>query len=61
VATLITAGQEGGRPPEMVKVANSLSPGDKPFSASRLACDVCGSVTFYTHVDGRPLCPRHKS
>jgi putative DNA primase/helicase len=60
VAALITAGQSTSDPPSEVKVATSLGAGDKPFSATRLACEVCGSVTFYIHHDGRPLCPRHK-
>jgi len=44
----------------MVKVFTPPSAGGYPFSDTQHACDVCGAVTFYVHLDGRALCPRHK-
>jgi hypothetical protein len=40
---------------------NQRVAGDNPFSSTRQACDVCGNVTFFAALDGRPLCPKHKS
>ena len=61
VAILKTAGQSGSESPEMIKMATLPSPGEHPFSSTRLGCEVCGAITYYVHLDGRPLCPRHKS
>lgn len=57
VAILKTAGQSGSDTPEIVKVATLPSPGKQPFSKNRRSCEICGDVTFYTHLDGRPSAP----
>ena len=61
MSTLKDAGQRGSDPPEMVKVITLPSPGEHPFSSTTLACEICNAVTYYVHLDGRPLCPKHKS
>ena len=54
VTILKTAGQSESEPPEMLNMAKLTSPGEQPFSTTRLACEICGaSPTTCTSTDAR--------
>jgi hypothetical protein len=62
VAILKRPVQSDSEHPKNLNVAKFTSPGGQPFSTTtRLACEICGAVTFYIALDGRSLCPRHRS